>query len=52
MATIAFSITRDGFNNFEDENYAMFLYRLNPAYTIPSAQLFLKKLLDKEYDII
>lgn len=44
--------TRGRFGNFEDEDYAAFLYWLNTVYKILNAWLFSEKLLDKAYDTI
>ena len=49
---MAFYKTRGGFSNFEDEDYAAFLHRLNPVYKIPIARLFSERLLDAAYDTI
>ena len=52
MAAMALYKTRGGFSNFEDEDYATFLHRLNPVYKIPSARLFSGRLLDEAYDTV
>lgn len=52
MAAMALYKTGGGFSNFEDEDYAAFLHRLNPAYKIPSARLFSGRLLDEAYDTV
>ncbi len=52
MAAMALYKTGGGFSNFEDEDYAAFLHRLNPEYIIPSARLFSERLLDEAYDTV
>ena len=52
MAAMALYKTGDGFNIFEDEDYAAFLHRLNLVYKIPSARLFSGRVLDEAYDTV
>ena len=52
MAAIALYKTGGGFCDFEDEDYAAFLHRLNSVYKIPSARLFSGRLLDEACDTV
>ena len=52
MAAMAPHKTGGGFSNFEDEDYAVFLHRLNLEYKIPIARLFSGRLLDEVYDTV
>lgn len=50
MVAIVFYKTRGVFNNFDNKNYIVFMYRLNLVYKFLSIQLFLEQLLDKMYN--
>lgn len=50
MVTMTFYKIGEVFSSFYDEDYAVFIHRLNPMYKLPSTQLFSRQLLDEVYD--
>lgn len=52
MIAMALDKTGKVFNSFDNNNYATFIYRLNPVYKLLNAQLFLRQFLNKKYDNI
>lgn len=50
MAAMALYKTGAAFSSFDDKDYAAFIHRLNPAYKLPSARLFLGRFLDEVYN--